>query len=458
MIEARSVRVGVLGLAAALVGLDAGSFGPTLPALRAGLGLDDPRAAWLLSAYVVGTLLGNPANAWVNARWGPARALSAGLAVYAAGALLVALAQGNLAACAGRGLQGVGAGSLLPIATATLAAMVAVGRRGRAIMLLSLVYAATFLLATATASIVGASAWRLIYVGLAALGLASAALTARLLPSDPPAAPAPLDLRGLVLWSATVAAMAVVVPQLKGGTLAGPALGLALAVAAGGFAASVASARGVAQPFVPLGLLRDRAVRGACVLSLAVGAAQVFAVSLPSFAAVVVGIPTPRVGLWSLPFVVSGALGTAFAALVIDRLGARRVVLVTGSALVLGAGSLVYAPGSPLVFALLSSLLGLGLCTLSGGPIRHLVGVLEGADGARSQALLALVTNLGLLAGSAVYGALASPHGDLARRGDAMRAGTAAIALLVAAGLALGLRMLPAIPRASRAALEPTGP
>lgn len=432
-----------LGLAAALVGLDGGSFGPALPSLRAGLALDDPQAAGLLSAYVVGTLLGNPALAWVNARFGASRALSLGFGVYAFGALLMASSHGVVGACAGRWLQGIGASPLLPLATAALAASVPVTRRGRAIVLLALVYGVAFLAASVFGSIVGARAWRSLYEALAVAAVAGGALAAVLLPSQRPTEPAPFDAPGFALWCATVASLAAVIWQVRGGALGAATLGGALLAAGVGFAASVASGRRAEQPFVPLRLLREPRVRATCVLALATGAAQVFAVSLPSYAAVVVGVAPSRVGPWSLPFVLAGLVGTALAAAVIDRLGARRVVVVTGGALVLGAWALAGSPGARTPFALATAVIGAGLCTLSGGPIRHLVGVLEGADGARAQALLSLVTNLGLLAGSALYGALASPTGELARRGAGMRSGTAAVAALVAVGLVAGLRLLP---------------
>ncbi len=434
-----------LALAAMLTGLDGGSFGPALPSLRAGLGLDDAQAAGLLSAYVVGTLLGNPTTAWINARHGASRALSLGFAVYTVGALVTASSHGIVAACAGRWMQGLGASPLLPLATATLAASVPAERRGRAIMLLGLAYGVAFLVASAFGSVVGARAWRALYAGLAVASLAGGALTALLLPSQRPTEPAPFDLRGFALWCATVASLAVVIWQMRGGALGAPVLVAAVLAAVVFFSASVASGRRVAQPFVPLGLLREPVVRATCVLALATGAGQVFAVSLPSYAAVVVGIAPSQVGPWSLPFVLAGLVGTVLAAVVIDRLGARQVVRVTGAAIVVGAWALAWAPGSRPAYALTSAVIGAGICTLSGGPIRHLVGVVGGADGARAQALLSLVTNLGLLTGSALYGALASPTIDLTRRASAMRSGTVAVSALVALALVVGLRSLPRV-------------
>jgi MFS family permease len=408
--------------------------------MRESLRLDDPHAAWLLSAYVVGTLVGNPGNAWIAARWGAARALSLALVTYAAGGVLLAFSHDAALACVARWTQGLGAGSLLAIATATLAQSVTEARRGRAIVLLALAYGVAFLVSSGASSSFGAS-WRGLYLALSALALVAAGLSVTALRAPPPTDAAPFDSRGFALWSGAVASLAVVIPQTRGGAVDTTTVALALTSAAVMFALCVRHARRVTQPFVPLGLVRERRVLAACALSLAAGVGQVFAVSLPSFAAVVIGVERTRVSLWSLPFVLAGLVGTVAAAVVIDRLGPRRVVVVTGLTFLVGAFALSVAPASRPVFASVSALIGLGLCTLSSGPIRHLVGVVEGPDAARAQSLLALVTNLGLLASSGLYGALASPRGDDLHRALAMRHGSAAAAALFAVTLAVGLAL-----------------
>lgn len=428
-----------LATAGALCGLDAGSFGPCLPALRAGLALDDRRAAWILSAYVLGAIYGAPWAARFGATRGASRTLTGALLLAAAGALVMATSQGLLGMCAGRALFGLGGGAVLPIATAAVTARVAVARRGRAIVTLSLAYGVAFLVASATASMLGALAWRAVYVALGAFALAAAGGVAVALgEARAVTTAARLDGAGVALWSVTVASLAVIVPRLRGGSGDGAPLVAASLAAAGSFGAAAWRARGAAEAFVPLGLLRAPGVRGASALAAGMGAGQVFAVSLPSFAAVVVGVAPARVGLWSLPFVVAGLVGTALAAAFIDRVGARRVVAVTGAALVLGAAALGLARPSPLGFLVTSAVVGAGLCTLSAGPIRRLVAEGDEADAARAQSLLGLVTNLGLLAGSALYGALVSPRAEAAHRAAGMRAATLAVALLVAAALGLG--------------------
>lgn len=334
---------------------------------------------------MLGAIYGAPWAARSAATLGAARTLVGALSVASAGAWLSAAARDVVGACAGRALFGVGGAAVLPIATA--------------------------------------------------------AVVARAVTDDDTRVAPPLDRAGVALWTLAVAALAVVVPRLRGASGSAAALAAAVVTAAGALFATARRA-GATGAFVPLGALREPGVRGASLVAFGMGAGQVFAVSIPSFAAAVLGVAPSRVGLWSLPFVLAGLVGTALAMVSIDRMGARRMTALTGGALVVGAAALALLPASGVGFAVASAVTGAGLCTLSAGPVRRLVSVHGEAEAARAQALLALVANLGLLAGSALYGGMVSPRAEPALRAAGMRDATLAVAGLVAVMLGAGAAAL----------------
>ncbi len=220
--KAARFRSTALAATVVLAGIDAGSFGPALPMVREGLSLDDPRAAWLITAYVLGTLLGNPLHAWNASRTAPGRALGATLATFALGAAVVAVAPVFPVAFLGRLLQGVGAGAFLPLCTVAVARTTDPSSRGRAVMTLSLSYGVAFLVAAAGAPTLAAWRWRALYALLAALGAVLTAVVpgAIALPrADVPTAP--LDRRGLALWAASLATLAVAIQRAKAGGASG---------------------------------------------------------------------------------------------------------------------------------------------------------------------------------------------------------------------------------------------
>jgi MFS family permease len=430
----------VLRATAVLAGLDAGSFGPTLPALRAGLHLDDPKTSWLLTAYVLGTLLGSPFNAWYALRAGYGRALGLSLGMYGAGAVLMALGPTWAFAFVARALQGLGGGSFLPLATVSIARLVPPERRGRAVVLLSLAYGVAFLIAAAGASFLAAVSWRAIYVLLAVLGCAFALVARRAVKLDLAVSPPSLDLTGLGLWSATLASFAVAIQSARGGAQYGrTALALSLVTGTALLALLVRVELGRAAPLLPVRLLRHAIVRATSLLAVAVGTGQVLAVMLPSYAVVVVGVAPAHAGVWCLSFLFAGLAGTATAAAVIDRLGARRVVVVTGLTMVLAALALAFVGPSRPLFLLASGALGMGVSTISGGPLRHLLIDLDADEAPPAQALLAMITNVGLLLGSALFGSLSSELGTRSERIAGMHDAVIGVTISIALALAVGL-------------------
>ncbi|MFI6317462.1 MFS transporter [Nonomuraea sp. NPDC050556] len=83
---------------------------PVLGEAQAGLGLDAGQLAVFLSAYAVAMLVMGPVGGWLSDRYGAAVVLPLAVACGAVGMGCVAVADGPVAAIAGRVLWGVGAG------------------------------------------------------------------------------------------------------------------------------------------------------------------------------------------------------------------------------------------------------------------------------------------------------------------------------------------------------------
>jgi MFS family permease len=121
---ARDRRALVLAASGAsfLVSFDALMLAASLPSAARDLaGLE--RFSLVVGAYAITMVLGLPISGWLITRAGPLRALMAGVALYAAGATIGALAPSVEVLAAGRAVTGLGAGMLLaaPPAIYTLA-------------------------------------------------------------------------------------------------------------------------------------------------------------------------------------------------------------------------------------------------------------------------------------------------------------------------------------------------
>ena len=242
-------------------------------------------AAWIVTAYLVGFTAAMPLLGRLADVYGYRRLLVASCALFAAGSLWAATADGLWSLVAARAFQAVGGGGLVPVALAAAAALHGGSRRALALGLVAGAAEAGAVLGPLYgAAVLDVAGWRWVFW----LNLPLAALVALLArnvvaPSPPPGAR--VDWPGGVL--ATLALVALTV-GLSGETLWGrPGLLAAAAALAGALAIRHARAP---QPLLPRALFRRAGLAVAAAANLPIGAALIVALAeVPLFAVVVLG-------------------------------------------------------------------------------------------------------------------------------------------------------------------------
>jgi MFS family permease len=134
----RIVRSGLTALILGTVGVllaaaDTYVIVLALPDMMAGIGLDVDqlqRAAPLISMFLLGYVVVLPLAGRISDLVGRLPVLITSLAIFAAGSMVTAVADGLLEAVTGRFLQGVGGGALVPVTLALVADLWPPERRG----------------------------------------------------------------------------------------------------------------------------------------------------------------------------------------------------------------------------------------------------------------------------------------------------------------------------------------
>jgi len=390
---------------AALSGFDAGAVGYVLPALRATTGVDAQGASWLVSTYVAAMLVGIPLAGAAVARFGALRLFQICLMLAAAGALLALTAPGLPAVLAGRSVQGLGQGPLLPLAATLVAQHWPAGQQGRLVGALSLAYGVAFLAATGVAPpLLGHWGWR---AGFAlSLLTAAAALAATWNVGGPSAAP----------------------PEVEAAKVHKP---------------SRAGLRALMQ----------REMAAIALLSLGTGVGQAMLVWFPTLAIARLGVPALATSILMLPLVVGGIAATVAITALLDRMGARRLLAIGAAAALIGVVLAVLAPPSRLAFMAGAGAFGLGIVGLCGGPLRYAAARAVPAGGqGLAQSAVALLTNLGLLGGSLLLGALASGSGHPGGEGAGITTALVTTGMAMALSFVALAALRPHLPEAAPAA------
>lgn len=403
----------VLFLGTLMAALDIALVAPGLSAIAAGFDLDTGAASWVLSVFVLANLVGLPLMTSLADRHGRRRLFVACAALFGAGALVVMLAPNYGVMLGGRGLQGLGASGLFPMASAVVGETVAPERRGRALGLLGAVFGLAFLIGPVVGGILlGVVGWRALFAVSLGLAVAVSALGWAWLPASERGRAGAPDWAGMFCLAAALGALAWGLSGLDAERLAGsllaPVVALPLLAGAALLGAFAWTERRVAAPFLRMGLLASGPVRTACLLAFGAGLVEALFVFLSTFSVEAFGVSRSAASFMLLPLVAAVAVGAPIGGRLLDKVGARPIVASGSLLLTLGLAMWAWAGSSGLVGYYGGSLLvGFGLAGLLGAPLSYLM-LREAGVGERTvaQGLLTVFISIGQLIGSAIVGAL----------------------------------------------------
>ena len=357
----------VLSLGALDFGLEQSLIIPALPALAEHYGASVGTSVWLVTGFVLASIVAIPLVGRLGDIHGKRRMLLASLGAFAIGSLVCALARASGPAIAGRVIQGLGA-AVAPLSYGLARDTVPPERLPHAIGVVvggaSAGGAIGFLLSGLLVDTFGAVAIFWFLLGFAVvIGLA----VRRLVSETPVRAAVRLDAGGAALLGMGLLLLLLAISRgstwewLSGRTLAAFAAAAVLLVA---FA--VVEGR-VRDPLVDLGLVVTRPFASAIACAVVFGFSYFNAVFvIPQIAAAPAstgygsGLSTTGIGLVLLPTGLASVLGGAVGGRAIERAGPRALVAAGAVLGMAGYASLAAAHASPVALAVGSAAIGLG--------------------------------------------------------------------------------------------------
>ncbi len=432
----------VLFIGVFMSALDTAVIGPAIPALRAAFGVDNREVGLVMSVYVLFSLCSTALMANLSDRYGRRPIYLASVACFALGSLLIALSPRFWMLIASRAIQGIGAGGITPTASAVVGDSFPAAERGRALGLIGATYGMAFVLGPPLAALLLVTlSWHWIFLINLPIAGAVLILGARVLPTlRNPDGRGPLDGFGIVVTFALLSAIVLGITRVADEFAHALLWPWASLVAVVLLAMLIAIERRAARALIPLTLFANRQLAIVYGLALGAGFGMGSVIFVASIATVGYGVTPNRVGFVLLPLVVASMLGSTVAGRLLNRIGARSVLLI-GFAL-LGAG---YAAVSVTDYGLAAFLaatipVGAGIGVVVGGALRS-IAIDEAPASMRTsaQGLINIFNAIGTLLAAAAVSAIADfKGGGTAGFGIAYLMVAVLMALMLT--LALGLR------------------
>ncbi|HXG25297.1 MAG TPA: MDR family MFS transporter [Candidatus Binatia bacterium] len=358
--------LGAVLLGMFLSALDQTIVGPVLPKIISDLNGSD-FYTWAVTIYLLTSTVTVPIYGKLSDLYGRKPILMLGIGLFLAGSALSGLSTEMWQLVAFRGLQGLGAGALFPIALAIIGDLFTPAERGKYQGLFGLVFGTAFLLGPAIGGfLTDTFSWHAIFYVNLPIGAVALFVILRLLPNVKHAERvSKIDYLGVVTLTLGL------VPLLIGFTVAetngfgDPIVWAWIGAGLVLLAVFVLVERRAADPVIPLRLFRNRTFSSSMVsiffATFGFGAVIIF---LPLYFLIVQGVSSTESGYRLLPFMLGLILSSITSGQIVSRTGRYKPIILVGLVtLIVGMGLLTQlrAGTNDLVLAAWMFVAGLGI-------------------------------------------------------------------------------------------------
>jgi EmrB/QacA subfamily drug resistance transporter len=317
--------------------LDQTIVGPALPTIVTQLSGNE-YYVWAITIYLLTSTISVPFWGKLSDIYGRKPIFMIGIVIFLIGSALSGLSQNMGMLILFRGIQGIGAGSLFPVALAVIGDLFTPAERGKYQGL----FGAVFGIAFVAGPLIGGwltenLSWHWIFYVNIPIGIIALVVIQRLLPTvKTPSATRNFDLIGGVLFTVSMVFLLVGLTNKQFSDWTEPTVGGFVLIGLVGTLLFIVAEYFAKEPIVPLGLWKGRTY-SATMVAVFFAAFAFFGaiVFLPRWLQIVQGFSPTNSGLGLLPLMVGLIASSIISGLIVSRTG-RYKLLIVGSVIVMG--------------------------------------------------------------------------------------------------------------------------
>lgn len=400
--------LGVYLLGVLIGALDTNVLGPAFRSIASSFHVSIAVTAWTITAYSVAYVASTALAGGLGDRFGHRRLFSLGIALFGVASVVAAFSPNLGVFLLARVLQGAGAGAVYPNAQAEGLLQFPFEKRGMALGMFGAVFGVASIIGPnvggALTQYLGWPAIFLINVPLAVLALGGA----RRLPKSER-----VEGRGVPDWQGGVSfALMLAFGLLAISSTRWTERSVFLSITVLGVIWFVRRQRLAAVPFVDGRPLANRAGMFLMLGASLIGLDMASAVFVPAYAQEALGLGALASGVALMPAALSGAILAGAGGVMVDRIGARKVLVMGLVSAAIGGALLAWTPLVWTRFILAMVFLGTGTAFTMGAPLNRMgLSLYREDQSAEALSLMAVFRSIGIAAGPILLTMAEAFHG-----------------------------------------------
>ena len=393
--------------------LDTGIIGPVLPSIEHSFSLTSRESSWIFTLFVIAFMVGSPVMAKFSDFYGRKKIFMLDVVMFAIGSSLIAFSPNIESIFLGRMIQGFGCGGIFPVAGAFIGDAFPLKERGRALGILGSVFG----ISAIGGPLVGAAlipfGWNWCFTINIPISIFLVAFAYYILPDAENTAKLKIDYLGIVLLSLLAIFLAYGLNQIDSSNFTNSLLSINVLPFLVAFIILIPIffkiEKRASESIVPIHMLKNTEIAIACMETLCYGIIYSSAIFIPSLVILSMGLSDQYASLMLIPILGANAVAAPILGRILDLTGSRKIMMA--GTLILTAGLLVIAfyPNNFILFIIAGLLVGVGLVTIIGAPLRYIV-LCEAKPNERGagQAIVNMLSSVGQLIGGALIGGVSA--------------------------------------------------
>ena len=391
--------------------LDTGIIGPVLPSIEQSFNLTSRESSWIFTLFVIFFMIGSPVMAKFSDFYGRKKIFILDVILFGIGSCLIAFSANIDSIFLGRIIQGFGCGGIFPVGGAFIGDAFPLEERGKALGILGSVFG----ISAIGGPLVGAAlipyGWNWCFTINIPISIFIILFALYILPDAENKRKLKIDYPGILILSLLSIFLAYGLNQIDSSnfisSLLSPKVLPFLLIFIILIPIFFRVEKKAEESIVAIHMLKNKEIRIACVETLAYGIIYSSAIFIPSLVILSMGLNDQLASLMLIPILGANAVAAPILGKILDSTGSRKIMMVGTILLTIGLIAIAIYPNNFLLFIIAGCLVGVGLVTIIGAPLRYIVlSEAKPTERGAGQAIVNMLSSAGQLIGGALIGGI----------------------------------------------------